>query len=70
VADCPWREQRLVVELDSRRFHATVQAFEADRECDRHLTLAGWRTIRVTHRMLTSARGQLAKDLGRLLSYG
>ncbi len=68
--DCLWRDAGLVVELDSRQFHDAVQAFEADRERDRRLMLAGWSTIRVTHRMLTLGRRQLATDLTDLLSYG
>ena len=67
--DCLWREHRLVVELDSRQFHDTIEAFEADRERDRHLTLAGWRTIRVTHRMLTAGRRELGRDLTSLLDH-
>jgi hypothetical protein len=67
--DCLWREHRLVVELDSRQFHDTIEAFEADRERDRHLTLAGWRTIRVTHRMLTAGRRELGRDLKSLLDH-
>lgn len=46
--DCCWPEQRLVVELDSRRHHATTRAFRNDRERDRDLTLAGWRVVRYT----------------------
>ena len=35
--DCLWREQRLVVELDGRAFHATRAASRRDRERDRIL---------------------------------
>jgi hypothetical protein len=67
--DCLWREQRLVVELDSRRFHHTPRAFESDRERDRRLAVDDWRTIRVTGRMLRADRRiRLADDLAQLLS--
>jgi hypothetical protein len=65
--DCVWREQRLAVELDSRAFHATSSAFEGDRERDRILQAAGWRSIRVTSRQLDRSRDELERDLRRLL---
>lgn len=46
--DCTWTEARLVVELDSHRFHGSRQAREADRKRDNRLVAAGWRVIRVT----------------------
>jgi hypothetical protein len=66
-ADCVWRSERLVVELDGRRFHDTRAAFESDRERDRRLSVAGWRPIRVTYRMLSTSRDRLAADLQHLL---
>src|SRR5262249_28816672 len=45
-ADCLWRAQRLVVELDGRA-HRTRAAFESDRERDRRLQVHGWRVVRV-----------------------
>src|SRR3954451_19577198 len=46
--DAVWREQKLVVELDSRASHMTTRAFEEDRERDEKLQLAGYRVIRIT----------------------
>lgn len=46
--DCTWREARLVVELDSERFHGSKLARERDRLRDNQLVAAGWRVIRVT----------------------
>jgi hypothetical protein len=66
-ADCVWRSESLVVELDGGRFHDTRAAFESDRERDRRLSVAGWRPIRVTYRMLRTSRDRLAADLQRLL---
>jgi very-short-patch-repair endonuclease len=65
-ADCLWREQRVVVELDGREAHGTRVAFESDRERDRSLVAAGWRVIRVTWRQLDDPEPLLA-DLRRLL---
>ena len=67
-ADCLWREERLIVELDSRTHHHTVRAFERDRDRDRRALVAGWSTIRVTWRMLDLQSGELERDLTRLLS--
>ena len=66
--DAVWRAARLVVELDARSTHDTVEAFERDRERDRRLQLAGWRPIRVTARQLTQQRPALIADLERLLA--
>jgi hypothetical protein len=52
--DAAWREQRLVVELDSRTFHLTAAASETDRERDRKLQAAGWRAIRITSKQLNA----------------
>jgi very-short-patch-repair endonuclease len=67
LGDCLRREQRLAVELDSRAFHATPSAFEGDRERDRILQAAGWRSIRVTSRQLDRSRDELERDLRRML---
>jgi hypothetical protein len=47
--DCVWRAARLVVELDSRRYHLeNPGAFTRDRRRDRLLRLAGWDPVRFT----------------------
>jgi very-short-patch-repair endonuclease len=65
--DCVWRAERAVVELDARSTHATIAAFERDRERDRVLLAAGWRTVRVTWKQLQFAADRLEADLRRLL---
>jgi very-short-patch-repair endonuclease len=50
--DFLWREQRLVVEVDSFRFHSPRARFERDRERDATLAAAGYTVIRVTWRQL------------------
>ncbi len=66
-ADCLWRAQRLIVELDGGQAHRTRVAFEEDRERDRRIQANGWRTIRVTWRQLEDPATVLA-DLRQLLS--
>jgi hypothetical protein len=65
--DCVWREARVVVELDGRSTHATLAAFERDRERDRVLLAAGWHPVRVTWRQLALTPYRLAIDLRTLL---
>lgn len=67
-ADCVWHEARLIVELDSRTFHDTDSAFEADRARDRALAAHGWTVIRVTYRHLHRDEVQLARDLRTILA--
>ena len=65
--DCAWRAQRVIIELDARSTHGTAAAFERDRERDRILQAAGWRTVRMTSRQLTHTPRALEADLRRLL---
>jgi Protein of unknown function (DUF559) len=67
-ADCVWRRQRVIVELDGHASHATGAAFERDRARDRILQAAGWRVVRITWRQLHEEADALASDLGKLLS--
>jgi very-short-patch-repair endonuclease len=52
--DALWPQPRLAAELDSWEFHSHRAAFERDRARDAALQAAGYRTIRITHRRLTS----------------
>jgi Transcriptional regulator, AbiEi antitoxin/Protein of unknown function (DUF559) len=65
-ADCLWRSQRLIVELDGRAAHGTHSAFEKDRERDRRIQVAGWRVVRVTSPQLANPQ-RLIQDLHALL---
>lgn len=65
-ADCVWRGQRVIVQLDGHQAHGTRSAFEEDRERDRRLQAEGWRVIRVTWRHLSQSES-LARDLRGLL---
>lgn len=65
-ADCVWREQRVVAELDGHQAHGTRSAFEEDRERDRRLQAQGWRVVRITWRHLNQPK-PLARDLRGLL---
>lgn len=65
--DALWPVHRLAVELDGYEFHRTRAAFERDRARDTRLQLAGYRVLRVTHRMLAREAGAIAGNLRALL---
>jgi very-short-patch-repair endonuclease len=65
--DALWPTARLIVELDSWEFHSDRAAFENDRDRDADHLLAGYRTIRVTHRRLDQEPTRLASQIRALL---
>jgi hypothetical protein len=67
-ADCLWREQKVIAELDGYEAHGTRAAFEGDRARDRRLQAAGWRAVRVTWQQVRARDRQLIEDLRRLLT--
>jgi predicted transcriptional regulator of viral defense system len=66
--DALWPAARLIVELDSFEFHRHRAAFERDRARDTRLLLAGYRTVRITHRRLDTESAELAAQLRLLLT--
>jgi very-short-patch-repair endonuclease len=67
-ADCLWREQRLIVELDGRDAHHSLPAFESDRARDAALLAAGWPVMRVTGRRIRRDGKRLATELRAILT--
>lgn len=65
--DFLWPEQRLVVEVDGRRFHGHRAAFERDRRRDATLVAAGYRVIRVTWRQITEEPLAVVASLAQAL---
>ena len=58
IVDCAWPALRMVVEVDSQRFHGDWERAEADRERDQLLALAGWLCHRfVRRRIVEDPRG-------------
>lgn len=66
--DALWPAAKLVVELDSWEHHGDRSAFERDRARDPELMLAGYRTIRITHRRLDTEPRQTAEQIRALLA--
>ena len=66
-ADFLWREERVVVEADSDKWHGTRQRIENDRRRDQRLTAAGWTVIRTSWRQMTYRPEDLREVLVKLL---
>jgi hypothetical protein len=65
--DALWPAAKLVVELDSWEHHGHRAAFERDRARDPKLLIAGYRTIRVTHRRVDRDPLDVASEMRDLL---
>ena len=63
--DLAWPERRLILEVDSFRFHSGRQAWDRDRERRNALTALGWIVLQVTSKMLDQQKDQLLRDLAR-----
>ncbi|HET6509199.1 MAG TPA: DUF559 domain-containing protein [Baekduia sp.] len=67
LVDFHWPGTDLIVETDGFAFHRTRTAFDADRERDQALALAGYRVIRFTYDQVTRRRRDTARRLQALL---
>jgi predicted transcriptional regulator of viral defense system len=67
-ADFLWRDQGLIVEADSRRFHDTDSAFVSDRKRRQQLELAGWRVSQCTWEEVEQEPRRLALTVQGLLA--
>ena len=65
--DLCWPAQRLIVEVDSARFHEDERAARNDPNRDRRLMLAGWRVVRVHERDLDARPDEVIRQLRELL---
>jgi very-short-patch-repair endonuclease len=65
--DALWPAQRLIVELDGYQHDRTWRAFERDRVQDAELQMAGYRTLRITHRRLVDEPQAVTTAIRRLL---
>ena len=66
--DAVWDAQRLVVEVDGRKYHdRSASKFERDRRKDGELMLAGYRVLRLTWRRITRESEQVIALLAAAL---
>jgi very-short-patch-repair endonuclease len=68
VVDFLWADARLVVEVDGRATHGTHRAFQADRERDGRLAVAGYLVVRFTWWDVTQRPAVVADRIRRLLA--
>ncbi len=68
--DFMWRAQRLIVEVDSAKYHRTRQRFESDRRRDQRALVAGWRVVRTTDRQIKTRPAELHATVAALLAQG
>jgi very-short-patch-repair endonuclease len=68
AVDFLFTRQRLIVEIDSWRYHKTRRAFENDRARDVLTTQAGYRTLRFTDRHLTRQPHAVAHAIQAVLA--
>jgi very-short-patch-repair endonuclease len=65
--DFAWPDQRLVVETDGYRYHASRTAKRRDNRRDRRLTALGWRTARFTYEEVAFEPGVVGAEVAQLL---
>ena len=63
--DLAFPERRLIIEVDSFRFHTGRQAWDRDRERRNSLTALGWVMLHATSAMLMEQRETFVRDLAR-----
>jgi very-short-patch-repair endonuclease len=63
--DLVFPERRLILEVDSFRYHSGRASFEGDRSRRNALTALGWTVMHITHLMMKEARPQLLSDIAR-----
>jgi REase_MTES_1575 len=67
VGDLVFPAERIVIELDGRAFHSTVERFERDRYRQNQLIGAGWTVLRFTWRDLTRRPDHVVATVRRVL---
>ena len=67
MVDALWSAERLIVELDGHRAHATARAVERDRRRELKLRAAGYVVLRYTWGQVTESPDLVADDVKRAL---
>ena len=67
--DFAYPEERLIIEVDGRRWHTRDLDFERDRQRDNLATLAGWRVLRFTWRQLQEEPARVCWAVGQALHH-
>ena len=67
--DVFWPDHGLVIELDTRTYHATSAAFDRDRMRDQHALAAGLRVMRITWNHLVRQERATVRNLRKTLAH-
>ena len=65
--DLLYRDEGVIIELDSKRIHLTLARFESDRRRDSALLARGYLTVRVTWQRLLHDQERLAHEIRAIL---
>ncbi len=65
--DFAYPEQRLLIEVDGRRWHSRDAAFDQDRRRDQEAAMAGWRVLRFTWRQVDQQPNEVASAVQTVL---
>ncbi len=65
--DFAYPHERLLVEVDGRRWHSRDQAFDHDRRRDQEAVMAGWRVLRFTWRQVSQQPTEVAHAVRTVL---
>ena len=68
VVDALFVAERVIVELDSRKFHMGPVPFENDRERDAEMLAHGYVTVRMTWERMEQQPQREAERLGKILA--
>jgi very-short-patch-repair endonuclease len=68
--DMVWWEQRVIVEVDSWRWHGDRHKFEADRQRDATLMAQGWTVLRFTARQIEEQPYRVIAQIAAALAHG
>jgi very-short-patch-repair endonuclease len=66
--DALYRAEKLIVEVDSWKFHGDRAAFERDRAKDTRALAAGYLTVRITDHRMKRGGAEEAADIRRILT--
>jgi very-short-patch-repair endonuclease len=66
-ADFLWAAEKVIVEVDSWRYHGNPRAFERDRRKDLALQTAGYQVIRITAKQLELEPYVIVAQIARAL---
>ncbi|MBO9531390.1 MAG: hypothetical protein J7513_00245 [Solirubrobacteraceae bacterium] len=61
-------DEKVIVELDTRKYHGDLIAIESDRKRRRRATVAGWKHLEITGIDLSRDPAQVAADLAAVLA--